>query len=349
MKEYLYKSNITIKKALSYLTKTGNKTLVIVGKGNIFKGTLSDGDIRKSLLAGSSLDDSIENIYQKKCITFNENNFDKEKAIKIFSSKKIDLIPILGPGQKIIKIILLGDLIFKRKKRKNNLNIPSVIMAGGEGTRLKPFTKILPKPLIPIEEETILEKIISNFLITGVNDFYISINYKSKLIKAFFEELSPKYKVNFVEEKKPLGTAGSLYMLKNKIKTPFFLSNCDTIIKADYLDFYNFHKKNGFDLTLVASAKNYEIPYGTCNLKNGKLSSISEKPSHNYLINTGLYILNPKLLNLIPKNRFFHITQLIEEMIKNKMNVGVYTIDEDSWIDVGQWAEYKKAIEIFEF
>ena len=145
-----------------------------------------------------------------------------------------------------------------------------------------------------------------------------------------------------------MGTAGSLQYLKGKFDKPFFVTNCDIIIKADYASLYKFHQKNNYDITLVASAKEYIIPYGTCELNDdGHLSHINEKPQYNFLINTGLYVLNPDVLNLVPKDKFYHITHLIEDAKNQGKKIGVFPVDEDDWIDIGQWAEYQKAIDKF--
>jgi NDP-sugar pyrophosphorylase family protein len=149
-----------------------------------------------------------------------------------------------------------------------------------------------------------------------------------------------------VEEQEPLGTAGSLFFLDGKFNQPFFVTNCDIIIKADYVSLYEFHQKGAYDVTLVASAKEYIIPYGTCELNGeGYLSHINEKPHYDFLINTGLYVLNPDMLKLIPKNKFYHITHLIEQAKNQGKKIGVFPIDDDAWIDVGQWAEYKKVVD----
>ena len=164
-------------------------------------------------------------------------------------------------------------------------------------------------------------------------------------MKAYFDELSPKYNVSFVEEIEPLGTAGSLRYLNGKFATPFFVTNCDIIINIDYANLMKYHKEEKNDITLVASTKEYIIPYGTCELSsNGDLSHINEKPKYDFLINTGLYILNPELLDLIPENKFYHITHLIEDSKNLGNKVGVYPIDDSSWFDVGEWAEYKKTV-----
>ena len=347
MQSILKIPSLTLKEALSSMSKSGEKCIVVVDEDKKLLGTLSDGDIRKSILSGKSLDDSIEHIYQRNCTSLNEENYSDSSAKEIFSSKRIDLIPLVNKNNKVVDIIYWEHFLSEDKQETLDVDIPVVIMAGGSGTRLAPFTNVLPKPLIPIGEETIIEKIISKFTSVGLDQFYFTVNFKSKLLKAFFEELDPPYKFEFIDESEPLGTAGSLSLLKNKLKKPFFVSNCDIIIDCDYSDIYSFHIENKFDLTLVASAKNYEIPYGTCVLSDGKLQSIQEKPSHNYLVNTGLYLINSPLISLIPEDSFYDMTDLLQDLLDKDINIGVYTVDEESWIDIGQWSEYKKTLEIF--
>ena len=201
--------------------------------------------------------------------------------------------------------------------------------------------------LLPVNDKTIIEHIIKRFTDVSCSDFYITVNYKTKVMKAFFEEIKPDYNIRFIDEKTPLGTAGSLQLLKNKLRSPFFVTNCDILIDCNYSSLYNFHIKGNYDVTLVASTKEFIIPYGACELnENGELAHINEKPQYDFLINTGLYVLNPEVLKLIPKNKFYHITHLIEDAKNQGMNVGVFPVDDDAWIDVGQWSEYKKALKV---
>ena len=159
--------------------------------------------------------------------------------------------------------------------------------------------------------------------------------------------MQPSYAVHFVDESEPLGTAGSLRYLTGKFEKPFFVTNCDILVKTDYASLYEFHLNGGYDISLVASGKAYVIPYGTCELNgDGHLSHINEKPSYDFLINTGLYVLNPEVLGLIPEGAFFHITHLIEKAKEKGLTVGVFPIDDDAWLDVGQWAEYRKAVAV---
>ena len=336
----------TISQAMKRLSQSGAKCLVIVDKKNTLLGTLSDGDLRKAILNGAGVGDSIYKIYHSKPTVLVKNKFTLDEAKKLFTKNKFDLIPVVDDKGKLTDVLLWENIFNNGKIRQNDeLDVPVVIMAGGKGTRLEPFTKVLPKPLVPIHEKPVIEHIIECFTDVGVNEFILTINYKARIMKAFFEELKPDYSIDFVEEHKPLGTAGSLKFLEERFDKPFMVTNCDIIIKADYSDLFKFHNHNNYDITLVASMKNYIIPYGTCELNSeGHLKNINEKPDYDFLVNTGLYVLNPDVLHLIPTNKLYHITHLIKDIQKSGKRVGVYPIDDDAWIDIGQWAEYQKVV-----
>ena len=337
----------TIKDAMKLLNETGENCLLVV-ENNKFYGTLTDGDIRRSILSGIKTRSSIESCVNTSPVFFEYYNYDISDVKSVMLKKKIDLIPLIDKNNVVIDYLTWDKVFGKDKvKSRSSLNIPVVVMAGGKGTRMKPFTNVLPKPLIPIKDKTMIEYIISQFTDYGCEQFYISINYKSKIIKAFFDELKPPYQTIFIDEEKPLGTAGSLYQIKDKINSPFFVSNCDILINCDYSKLFNFHVKGGYDLTLVASTKEFVIPYGACEIdKNGELLKINEKPSYDFLVNTGLYILNPNITSFIPKNKFYHITHLIEDLKKQDLKIGVFPVSEDAWIDVGQWSEYQNALKV---
>jgi len=349
MKNITVKPDITIRQAMKKISKSGKRCLVIVNKNNILLGTLSDGDLRKAILNGSEMNNSIQNIYQSNPTVLINGKFEIEEAKKLFKINKFDLIPIVDERGKLLDILLWEGIINNGKKdQTNKLNISVVIMAGGRGTRMEPFTKVLPKPLVPINEKPIIEHIIERFTEIACSDFHLMVNYKGKILKAYFEELQPDYNVSFVDENEPLGTAGSLQYLRGKFEKPFFVTNCDIIIKTDYVSLYEFHHKGGYDISLVASTKEYIIPYGTCELNgDGYLSHINEKPKYHFLINTGLYVLNPDILDLVPNNKFYHMTHLIKDAKNRGQKVGVFPIDGDDWVDVGQWTEYQKAIDKF--
>ena len=346
MKKFIVLPDITIKEAFKILSNAGEKCLIVADEKKIILGTLSDGDLRKAILKGAVISDSIAGIFQQNPTVIVENEYKLEQAKEIFIKNRFDLIPLVDREAKVLDV-LVWDKVFKNEKNKERqkLDVPVVIMAGGKGTRMEPFTKVLPKPLVPVHEKPIIELIIDRFTELGCSKFFLTVNYKGKILKAYFEELQPDYQVNFIEEQEPLGTAGSLKYLNGHFNDPFFVTNCDIIISADYSSLYEFHKKGGYDITLVASTKEYVIPYGTCELNSdGHLSLINEKPKYDFLINTGLYVMNPAVVDLIPKNKLYHITHLIKDAKKKGKNVGVFPIDDNDWIDVGQWTEYQKAI-----
>ncbi|MBU1196096.1 MAG: NTP transferase domain-containing protein [Proteobacteria bacterium] len=347
MKDLTISSDKTIKQALKKLNSAGEKCLVIVDENQTLLGTLSGGDLRKAILKGASVNDLIEGYYYRHPTCFIDGEYTRDQAKKMFIKNKFDLIPIVDKKNRIIDI-LVWEKVFENgfEEKADRLDVPVVIMAGGKGTRLEPFTKILPKPLVPIHDKPVIEHIIEKFTAVGIGEFYLTVNYKSLIIKAYFEELHSEYRIHFVDEHEPLGTAGSLQYLDGKFKTPFFVTNCDIIINCDLASIYKFHIKNDYDITLLASAKEYVIPYGICKLNgDGHLDCIHEKPQYDFLVNVGLYIVNPELLELIPKNGEYHITHLIEDAQKLGKRVGVYPVDSDAWVDVGQWAEYRKAVE----
>ena len=346
MKKLFIKPNSSIKKALKQLDKSGEKCLIVIENKNKLLGTINDGDIRRAILKGKSLKSTISAIYEKNPIFLKNEKYSLGYAKDLFLKNKTNVIPVIDNSKKVIDLIFFSDLFNKNNNKKKQISKTVVIMAGGKGTRLEPFTNILPKPLVPINEKPIIEHIIEKFVDNKVSKFFISLNYKSRVLKAFFQEMKPRLNLSFIDEPKPLGTAGALSFLKGKIKKPFLVTNCDTIININIDDLYNFHISHNNDLTLVASAKEYIIPYGTCSLsKKGYLRKILEKPKFDFLVNIGLYVVNPSLLNIIPKKKLYNMTDLIRDLIKRNKQVGVYPAGEESWIDVGQWSEYRKAVD----
>ena len=348
MKNLLIKSNENIKNTLKQLSKTGEKCLVVVDNRNKILGTISDGDVRKALLKGKVYKDKINEFYQKDPIFLKKDNYSLSQAKNILIKKRIDIIPIIGKSRTVVDVLTFEKIFKKNNHKSATLSKTVVIMAGGKGTRLEPFTSILPKPMVPINEKPVIEHIIEKFVDNNNNNnvnFFITLNYKSRILRAFFQEKKTNYKLSFVEEPKPLGTAGGLSLLKGKIKKPFLVTNCDTIININFDHLMSFHISNKNNLTLVASSKEYIIPYGTCKLnESGQLRSIIEKPKLDFFVNIGLYVLSPDLIKLIPKKRAFDMPDLIKLAKRRKKRIGVYPIDDKSWIDVGQWSEYRKAI-----
>ncbi|MBO8132047.1 MAG: CBS domain-containing protein [Candidatus Marinimicrobia bacterium] len=342
--KYTIMYNYTIRESIKRMDEIGIGFIAVTNEFGKICGVVTDGDFRRAILKGVSLDDDVIKIANKRFISIDPKYSDKE--IKdIFKKNPIKHIPVIKNGK-------LVDLIIKEKFysgeesiKYNQINLPVVIMAGGRGERLDPFTRILPKPLIPIGDKTVIEIIMDEYAKFGMKNFYISINYKGKMIKAYFEDFAGDYNISFIQEEKPLGTIGALKYLVGEIYTPFCVSNCDIIIKSDYTEIYKFHKKNGYIITIVCSLQHHIIPYGICEIENGGiLKMFIEKPRYDLLVNTGMYIFNPEVLDYIPKNEAFDITDLIKIILKKGKRVGVFPISEKSWLDVGQWEEYKETI-----
>lgn len=343
--KYLITENLSIKDAMKRMSETGQKSLFVVGKDAELKGSLSDGDIRRALLKGSTLSSEIRSIYNRSPISVKEG-FDTKNVKRTMLRTLIECIPVIDRSGKVIDILTWGDMFSdKQKAVKQKIDIDAVIMAGGKGTRLDPFTRILPKPLIPIGDKPILEIIMDKLAESGVKKFSITVNHKAKMIKSYFDEAGSKYPIEYIEENKPLGTAGSLRLLKG-LTSPFLVTNCDIIIDTDYGKILEYHRANKNDITIVASCKNFIIPYGVCEFGDGGvLTGMSEKPGYDLFVNTGMYVVDKKVLKIIPKGKYFDFTELIERSRERSMRIGVFPIGEDSWIDIGQWEEYHKAIE----
>ncbi len=345
MNEIFIKKDINNKVALKLLKKTGQKCLIVVDEKRRLRGTLSDGDLRNSILSGG-FKGSIKNFYNKKPIFFYQNNINFAEAKKYFLKENITVIPIINKkSKKIHRIITPRSLLKKFDKivlKKPNLSM--VIMAGGEGRRLKPFTNIFPKPLVPIDNKPVIQHIMEKYSSENNINFYISVNYKSAILKSFFKSIKNNHRIKFIEETKPLGTAGALSLMNYKNKQPLLVTNCDTLIDIDLNDLLNFHKVKKNNITIVSSHKEIRIPYGTFEFdKNNFLKKIIEKPKLNFFINIGLYVLDGKILKSLAKGKYLDMTDLISDMKNKKKQIGVYPIEKDAWMDVGEWSEYKKA------
>ena len=337
-KGYLISENSTLRNAIYLLNKKKDKCLVVVDKKNTLKGTITDGDIRRALVQGKSLNDNINKVYNKnpEKIYFNKKYLEDDKSDTLFKKiKELKILPIINKNKKIVNVLNWTSISNNKKYISKDISV--VIMSGGEGRRLFPYTVVVPKPLVPVNERAIIDHIIEKFENIGINNFYLTVNYKMNLLKAYFSQ-QKKVKIRFINEKKPLGTAGSLGFFKKKIKKSFFLTNCDSLIIYDYNSIYKSHNDKQLDLTIVAAKKIHYIPYGVCILgDNELLNSIKEKPKYDFLVNTGFYIVNPRILKFIKKNEHLNMDDFIDILLKKKMRIGVYSINENSWLDFGQW------------
>lgn len=345
IKELFIDRSSSIITAMQQMDAVNRKLLVVTDKDK-YSSLISIGDIQRAIISNIDIQIPIYKILRQDVKVASIYD-DKSLVIQSIKERRNEYMPIVNDENEVVDVIFWEDIFSTAERKvKPHLGLPVVIMAGGQGTRLRPLTNVFPKPLLPIGQQTIIEDIMDNFESYGCPNFYLSINYKAEYIKLYFDTLSQhKYNIEYFQEPKPLGTAGSMRLLKNKINTTFFVSNCDIIIEDDYSEILKYHHHNNNEITMVAAVKKYSIPYGTLETKeNGLLASLQEKPDITFKINTGFYILEPNLLKEIPKNKFFHITNLIEKLIKERRKVGVFPVSEGSWKDIGTWDEYLKLI-----
>lgn len=331
----------TLINAMKLMDKLDLKLLLVMYEKK-YIGLISIGDIQRAILKNISITEKIKNIIRTNIrVCYSNDNFDKIKSTMI--EFRTEFMPILNNKDELDKIIFWSDIFEEQvESHRKKLKLPVVIMAGGLGKRLKPFTNIIPKPLIPMGEKPIIEIIMDKFNKIGSNEFFITVNYKREMLEYYLDRnISQDYKIHYIREDEPLGTAGSLHLLKDKIKSTFFVSNCDIIINQDLRDVYQYHKSNKNELTAIGAILNKSIPYGIFETGiNGQLLNLTEKPEFSYLANTGVYILEHELLNEIPVGKTFHITDLILNLLNNNRKVGIFPISEKSWSDIGEWKSF---------
>ena len=346
IKTRIIASDRSLLTAMKQMDIGGFKTLFVFFE-NQFEGLLTIGDIQRAIIKNVALSAPIGSILDKNKVY----GFVSEPEDVIRNKMRrlrAEVMPILDENRKLVDVWFWSDLFGKSDTPGRELiDLPVVIMAGGKGTRLKPLTNVIPKPLVPIGDKTILEEIMDRFESIGCHSFYMSVNYKAEMMHFYLNQLEHKYSIEFFEEDKPLGTIGSVSLLKGKLKSSFFVSNCDIIIDQDYRDVYDYHIENHNDLTLVTAVKSLRIPYGVIETgEDGLMEGLQEKPELTYMINTGLYLLNPDCIDEIPEGEVFHITQLIERIKEKNGRVGCFPVSERSWRDMGEWPEYLKMINV---
>ena len=321
--------------------------MLFVFNGEHFEGIITIGDIQRAIINNVPLGNPVSSIIDKNK-KYARPDESRESVRKKMLGLRAECMPVVDDEGNLVDVFFWSDF-FKHSEphHRSRIDLPVVIMAGGKGTRLKPITNVIPKPLVPVGDKTILEVIMDQFEGIGCHKFYMSVNYKADMMKYYLSQLDHKYEIEFLQEDKPLGTIGSVSLLKGKITTPFFVSNCDSINEQDYRDVYDYHVSNHNDMTIVTMVKSFKIPYGVIETgEDGLMVNLKEKPEHTYMVNSGVYILNPELIDEIPEGQFFHITHLMEKVKARGGRVGCFPVSEDSWKDMGEWSEYLKMIKV---
>ena len=333
--------NASIKEALKVIDKGAIKVAVVLSDDGLLLGMLSDGDIRRALLKGMSLDDSIAGIINKHPVVANINDT-KERILELANEKKLHQIPIISNG----KLIGIQDIReFLAPKNKPN---KVILMVGGLGTRLRPLTNDVPKPMLDVGNKPILHTIVENFAKYGYTDIIMCVNYKSEIIKEYFGN-GDKFgvKIEYVLENQRMGTAGALSLLQKRPKDDFFVMNGDLLTNVNFEYLHEYHKDSNALASICIRKYEMQVPYGVVNVRANKVTSIEEKPTQSFFVSAGIYMFSPIVLDFIPKGVFYDMPTLFGELLKQGFAVYPFFIRE-YWLDIGKMDEYRRANDEYE-
>ena len=335
--KFIGSESLTVSEAMQRIDVNSYGILFLVNDRGILTYCITDGDIRRYLLAGgkmfgAAVDAANNNPKYAKSI-------DEAKAL--YHKRNWIAIPIIDEEGKLLDVYT-GES-GEPKKKHNALNIPVVINAGGKGTRLDPFTRVLPKPLIPVGDLPIIEHIMREYQSYSCDEFHIIVNYKKELMKAYFADNENHYNISWYDEEKPLGTGGGLSLLRGKFDSTFFFANCDALLTANYESMVKFHKENGNVITMICAYKKMNIPYGVVEMgANGSIQNMKEKPLISYLTNTGIYVVEPEVIEDIIDDEPIGFPDIVEMECQKGKKVAVFPVSENDWMDMGQLPELEK-------
>ena len=333
--------NASIKQALKVIDKGAIKVAVVLSDDGLLLGMLSDGDIRRALLKGMSLDDSITSIINRDPVVANINDT-KERILEKKKKKKLHQIPIISNG----KLVGIQDIReFLAPKNKPN---KVILMVGGLGTRLRPLTNDVPKPMLDVGNKPILHTIVENFAKYGYTDIIMCVNYKSEIIKEYFGN-GDKFgvKIEYVLENQRMGTAGALSLLKERPKDDFFVMNGDLLTNVNFEYLHEYHKDSNACASICIRKYEMQVPYGVVNVRANQVISITEKPTQSFFVSAGIYMFSPIVLDFIPKGVFYDMPMLFGELLKQGFAVYPFFIRE-YWLDIGKMDEYRRANDEYE-
>ena len=339
MEKYIIKASCSVREALIALNDLSDDSLTLFVTDSVDRmmGTVTDGDIRRKLISGISLDSSVTMVMNSNyhCLRTSENDIAK---IHEYKSKGISLIPCLDSELHIIDIVNL-------KKKRSILPLDAVLMAGGKGERLRPLTENTPKPLLKVGDKAIIDYNVDRLISFGIKHISVTVNYLKEQIEEHFLEERDGVKINCVREPKYLGTIGSVRFVECFHSDTVLVMNSDLFTNINYEDFYLHFKDNDADMSVAAVPYSVSVPYGIFELDGRNIHGVKEKPTYNYYANAGIYLIKQHLLDLIPNDTFFNATDFMEKLIKQNMKVVRFPIT-GYWLDIGKHEEYNKAKEL---
>ncbi len=329
---------LTISEAMQRIDGNTYGVLFLIDESGILLGCITDGDIRRFLLSGGKMEDMAIDAANKQPKVANTIR----EARQLYHKRDYVVIPVIGENGSILDLYSgePGESIIKPRK---SLKTPVVINAGGKGSRLDPYTRVLPKPLIPIGDLPIIEHIMKEYQSYDCNEFHIIVNYKRDLMKAYFVDDDKHYNITWYDEVNPLGTGGGLSLLRGKFSDTFFFTNCDALLTANYESMLKFHKENNNDITMICAYKNINIPYGVVEMgTNGVIENMKEKPLMSFLTNTGIYIVEPEIVDDVEDDVSIGFPDIVEMEKQKGRKVAAFPVSENDWMDMGQLPELEK-------
>ena len=336
-KETLVKPATLVRKAIETIDKSSMQIALVVDTDNRLMGTVTDGDVRRGILKGISLDNTVDKVMETKPIIVS-STASRENILAVMKQKQIHQIPIVDTKGRVVGLEVLDQLL-ETGARDNWV----VVMAGGLGSRLRPLTDNRPKPLIHVGAKPILETIIENLVEYGFHKFYLSVNYKNEMVKEYFGKgFKWNIKIRYLKENRRLGTAGSLSLLPKKPKRPVLVMNGDLLTKINFAQLMNFHDQNKAAATMCVKEYDLQVPYGVVRMEHQYIRAIDEKPVHRFFVNAGIYVLEPQVLKYIPKKKAIDMTHLFEKAIQDGLKPAAFPIRE-YWLDVGRVDDLERA------
>ena len=340
MKNHTISKKQTLIEALTLINSLAPDPLVlfVLDDNDRMVGTLTDGDSRRALIAGASVEDKIEKIMHQNFNYMKVEAIGDVKEIKHQKEMKMKLVPVLDADMHIVDIINL-------EKYSTRLPIDAVLMAGGKGERLRPLTEKTPKPLLPVGGKAIIDHNIDRLIANGVKHINVTVNYLGEQLEAHFKEPRGEVKVQTVREPKYLGTIGSIRFVKDFYNDTILVMNSDLFTNINYEDFYLHFKEHDAEMSVAAVPYTVSVPYGIFDLDGRNIQGLIEKPTYNYYANAGIYLIKRSALEEIPEDTFFNATDLIEKLISEGKKVIRFPLN-GTWIDIGNPQEYQKANEL---
>lgn len=337
MNNHIIGKDKTLLEALSQINELAPEPLVlfVVDEEQRMVGTLTDGDSRRALIAGASVNDKAERIMHRNFNYMRADDIDNVMEIRHQKEMLMKLVPILDEGKHIVDIINL-------EKYKTRLPVDAVLMAGGKGERLRPLTEKTPKPLLPVGDKAIIDHNVDRLIEYGVQHISVTVNYLKEQIEEHYQVPRNGIKVNTVREPNFLGTIGSVKFIEHFYNDTVLVMNSDVFTNIDYEDFFLHFQQHDAEMSVAAIPYNVSIPYGILNLEGRNVQGILEKPKYTYYANAGIYLLKWRALKEIPDDTFFNATDLVEKLIMKGRKVIRYPLN-GTWIDIGNPQEYQKA------